>query len=332
VAPREPEAPRLRQNDVTIERVATLLAGAAPKGILVVRDELVGWISGMTAYNDAGRAFWVEAYGGRTYRVERQKHPEPIEVPRLAVAVYGGVQPDRLGVLMREADDGLLARMLWSWPDPIPFKLGYQAPGAQWAIRGLDRLRELDLQSGNPRSPIMVPLAPDAHADIETFGVEMQDRQSTAGGPLRSAVAKARGQALRLALVLEMMWWCGEDGMTPPPVGISRRAFAAAARLIGDYFVPMAERVYGDAAASERERGAATLARWIDRVRPKEIHVRHLQREVRLPGLRSAEQIRTAADALVEADWLKAPPRGEEFGQRGRIAYAVHPKLCGAAQ
>src|SRR5262249_51699421 len=31
----EPQAPRLRQNDVTIERVATLLATAAPKGLLL---------------------------------------------------------------------------------------------------------------------------------------------------------------------------------------------------------------------------------------------------------------------------------------------------------
>jgi hypothetical protein len=41
--------------------------------------------------------------------------------------------------------------------------------------------------------------------------------------------------------------------------------------LISDYFMPMAERVYGDAAATERERGAATLARWIFRERPTEL-------------------------------------------------------------
>ena len=135
---------------MTIESVATLLATAAPKGLLIVRDELAGWIAGMNAYNDAGRAFWVEAYGGRPYRVERQKHPEPIIIPRLAVAVYGGTQPDRLAPLMREADDGLLARFLWAWPEPIPFRLGRAAPGAQWAIGALDRLRELDLQPGDP--------------------------------------------------------------------------------------------------------------------------------------------------------------------------------------
>ena len=51
--PPEPQAPRLRQRDTTIERVATLLAAAAPKGLLIDRDEFAGWIDGMTAYNDA---------------------------------------------------------------------------------------------------------------------------------------------------------------------------------------------------------------------------------------------------------------------------------------
>jgi hypothetical protein len=102
----EPQAPRLRQHDITIEKVATLLATAAPKGLLIIRDEFAGWIDGMTSYNDAGRAFWIEAYGGRPYRVERQKHPEPIIISRLVVAAYGATQPDKVALLMRGADDG----------------------------------------------------------------------------------------------------------------------------------------------------------------------------------------------------------------------------------
>ena len=120
----EPQQPRLRQNDVTVERVATLLATAAPKGLLVWRDELAGWLHGMDAYSDAARAFWLEAYGGRPFRVERQKHPEPINVARNAVAVFGGTQPEKVAELFEAADDGLMARLLWSWPDTIRFRLG----------------------------------------------------------------------------------------------------------------------------------------------------------------------------------------------------------------
>jgi hypothetical protein len=325
----EPQSPRLRQNDVAIEKVAELLSGAAPKGLLIVRDEVAGWIAGMNAYNDAGRAFWIEAYGGRPYRVERKTRPEPIVIPRLAVSVYGGTQPDKLAALMRDPDDGLLARMLWTWPEPIPFRLGSAAPGTQWAIRALDRLRKLDLQPGDPSSPVPVPLTDEARELIEAFGGEMQDRQSAAGGLMRSSFGKARGQALRLALVLECLWWCGGEGTVPPPKHISAKAFIGAAHLISDYFMPMAERVYGDAATTKRDRNAATLARWIHSTRTKEVHIRQLQRHARLPGLKTAEDLREAAEALVEADWLRPPPTNGEFGPRLRVVYPVNPQLWG---
>jgi hypothetical protein len=45
--------------------------------------------------------------------------------------------------------------------------------------------------------------------------------------------------------------------------------------------------------------------------------------------LRSAEQIKKAADLLVEADWLRAPAK-TVFGQpRSRVAYPVTPRLWG---
>jgi hypothetical protein len=328
----EPQAPRLRQHDVTIEKVASLLAASAPKGLLICRDELAGWIDGMTAYNEAGRAFWIEAYGGRPYRVERQKHPEPIDIPRLAVAVYGGTQPDKFAMFMRAGDDGLFGRFLWIWPEPVPFRLADVVPGAQWAIAALDRVRELDLQPGDPPQPIRVPLTSQAREIIEEFGREMQERQSTAGGLLRSAFGKARGAALRLALVLEFLWWCGEDGVAPPPLTISARAFTAAALLVSDYFMAMAERVYGDAAATHEDRHAATLARWIIRERPNEVHPRQLQREVRLPGLRTADDIHAAATVLVESQWLRSPVPSTQFGPRARIAYQVNPRLWNSAR
>jgi hypothetical protein len=332
----EPQSPRLRQNDVTIERVATLLAGPAPKGLLIIRDELAGWVEGMTVYNSTGRTFYVEAWNGGPWRVERQKHPDhPILIQHHVVAVYGGVQPDRLAVLMKGTDDGLLARILWFWPDPIPFQLGRLAPDIEFAIDALDRLRLLDLQPGDqlgdPPAPIMVPLTAEARDMIEAFGCEMQDRKAAAGGLMRSAFGKTRGQALRLALVLEFLWWCGGKDRAAPPVEISARAFAAAARLMADYLIAMAERVYGDAAATDQERGAATLARWIFTERPAEIHVRRLQRDIRLPGLRSSDEIRSAADALVEADWLRKPTQSTGFQQRGKVAYAVNPRVWKAA-
>jgi hypothetical protein len=330
----EPQQPRLRQNDVTVEQVAAVLSDAAPKGLMVVRDEIAGWIAGMNAYNPAGRAFWIEAYGGRPYRVERRKHgTKPIDIPHLAVSVSGGTQPERLAQLIAGADDGLLSRIQWAWPDPVAFELGQETPGAVWAIDALDRLRELDLQPGDtpgfPSRPVLVPLTGQGQQLIGEFGREIQARRDNASGLLRSTYGKARGAALRLSLILEELWWCGRAGLTLPPDHITPRAFAAAATMVNDYFLPMAERVFGDAAASNTERIAATLARWIIKERPTEVHVRFLLREARLPGLRAAEQIKAAADALVEADWLHPPVKGTAFQQRGRVVYVVNPKLYG---
>jgi hypothetical protein len=330
-APPEPQAPRLRQNDVTVEKVATLLAGAAPKGLLIVRDEMAGWLGGMNQYHDSGRAFWIEAYGGRPYRVERQKHPMPIDVTRLVVAAYGGTQPEKLAGLLDEADDGLFSRIAWAWPSPIPFRLGRSAPQSAWAIEALDRLRQLDLKASmipgeNPR-PVLIPLTAEASAEIEQFGRDMQLAQQEAGGLMRSAYGKARGLTLRLSLVIEMLWWCGADGMGMPPALISMKAFLAAAMLVAEYFMPMAERVYGDAAATPTERNAAALARWIVKTKATEVHVRFLQREARLPGLREAEVIGEAIEALQEADWLGEQESGKPKGKRPRNAYPVNPRV-----
>jgi hypothetical protein len=224
-------------------------------------------------------------------------------------------------------DDGLFSRILWLWPDSIPFRLGEEIPGVTWAIEALDRLRELDLTPGDPPHPIFMQLTPDARQLMDEFGKEMEARLKQSGGLLRSAFGKARGGALRLSLVLEWLWCCAKADMSLPPDSISKKAFAAAATLVSEYFMPMAERVFGDAAATEAERNAATLARWIVKERPHEVHVRRLLREVRLPGLQSAEQVKTAAKILVDADWLHAPVIG--FGAQSKVVYAVNPQLRG---
>jgi hypothetical protein len=323
----EPLMPRLRQHDVTIEKVAELLSGSAPKGLLVVRDELCGWIVGMNAYNDAGRAFWIEAYGGRPYSVDRKSRPDPIIIARNVVGVIGNIQPGRLDELLRGADDGLMSRMLWCWPEPVDFNLAKSAPAVGWAIGALDRLRMLDLRDGHP---ICVPLVADAETLMVDFARQMQVAKAEAGGLLRSAYGKARGHALRLSLNLDLLWWCAKDSSEAPPTKISKRAFAAAASLMADYYVPMAERVYGDAGASKADCSAATIARWIMKTRPREVHVRRLQREVRLPGLVTAGEIRDAAEVLVDAGWLREPSPGTSFGPRARNAYSVNPRLTGA--
>ncbi len=62
--PQEPTARRYRTNDTTIEKLAELLI-ANPSGLLVHRDELMGWLRTLEKQGHEGdRAFYTEAWGG----------------------------------------------------------------------------------------------------------------------------------------------------------------------------------------------------------------------------------------------------------------------------
>jgi putative DNA primase/helicase len=144
---------------------------------------------------------------------------------------------------------------------------------------------------------------------------------------MRSAIGKARGLTLRLSLVLDHLYWCAEDGYSAPPDVINENTLLAAARFVSEYAMPMAERTYGDAACTILDRNTATLARWIKKERPGAIHVRNMQREVRLPGLTTAADIHSACKALIEAGWLGEPAGGTGFQRRGTKSYLVSPRL-----
>ena len=134
---------------------------------------------------------------------------------------------------------------------------------------------------------------------IERFARAMQDRQQDAGPFLRSVTGKARGQPLRLSLVLEFLWWCGEDGAPRRrPGSLHAHSLPRLASSVTTLSRSQSA-FYGTTAATARERNAATLARWILPTRAAEVHIRHLQRHVRLAGLRNAAQIREAAGRLV---------------------------------
>jgi hypothetical protein len=280
----EPQMPRLRMTDTTIEKLAELLCSAAPKGVWLSRDELAGFVLSMSVYNLAGRSFYLESYGGRAYTVDRVKHPVPFHIPYFTCALSGSIQPGRLAALMAaDADDGFMARLLMFWPEPVDLHMTEVAADTEFAVNALDRLRLLELRPiDDELCPVIVPLARAAWPLMEAFNRQTAAEKRLSAGLMTSAYGKCRGHALRLALVLELLWWCATDMnvLDPgPPSVISVEAFTAAARLVAEYFMPMAERVYGDAAVNEQDRAASLMARKICQDRFREVHVR-----TRLPG------------------------------------------------
>jgi hypothetical protein len=174
--PKRPIRPRLTVTDTTIEQLATILSGN-PKGLLVRRDELSGWFANFSRYNNGSdRPFWLEANGSRSYQVDRVRSEEPTLTRHLSLAVFGTIQPDRLADTLTGADDGFMSRFLWTRPEPKCFAMPDKELPQEDAIAALLRLQCI------------------------------QEREKSESGLMKSTLGKARGQALRLALVLEYLW------------------------------------------------------------------------------------------------------------------------------
>ncbi|MDF0603919.1 DUF3987 domain-containing protein, partial [Psychromarinibacter sp. C21-152] len=139
-----PVRDRIRIADATTEKVADLLSSTW-RGLLLCRDELSGWIGGMDRYNGGGdRPFWLEAYGGRAYCIDRKSSPDPITVEHLTIAVIGSTQPDKLeSLLVKADDDGLLARFLTVYPEPLPPVRPTVLLDSETPTAALKRLRSL---------------------------------------------------------------------------------------------------------------------------------------------------------------------------------------------
>jgi hypothetical protein len=335
IEPVEPVRPRVMVNDTTPEKLGELCA-AHPKGLTFFRDELAGWFGAFDRYSGSGaeRALWLEAYQGNSYTIDRVKSERAIRIPHFAIGVLGGIQPERLVDLLEGPDDGLTSRFTWSWPEPIPPKRPAQTADRAAAVKALMRLAQLKLGAddfGNPQ-PRVLRLDADAADVFHQWRQEHAAESRDLAGALASAWGKAPGHLLRLALVLEHIWWCGNGEGVEAPNSISRAAVTAAAVMVEDYNKPMAARVYGDAALPERDRLAATLARWVLKTKPTIINAKKLRREARLPGLKEADKVKLALDGLEDADWLRpAPTRQGGTPGRARADYAVNPKIVGIA-
>lgn len=324
----EPFPPRLSIADGTVERLA-VIAAKQPRGTLLARDELAGWLQGMTRYAGGGsdRPFWLEAYGGRGYTVQRMGR-EPVHIDRLSIGVTGGIQPDRLkSLLMQSDDDGLLARFMPIWPDPVTLhrpREGANGPFFDQAMGRLYRLQMLEEDGKSPR-PWLVAFAESACAALDAFRIATRAWEAGTEGLLLSFIGKLPGLAVRLSLVLSYLDWAVAD--QPEPMEISAAVFDRATHLIASYTLPMARRAYADASLSKVERSARRL---LDAIRDQGWR-RFTSREalrLDLKGLSSIAQLNPALTLLEDGDVIQpiAPTIGQQGGRPSRM-FAVNPAI-----
>jgi len=317
---------RLRVSDATTEKMAELLSQTS-RGLLMYRDELSGWLGGMDRYSNGGdRPFWLEAYGGRPFTVDRKSTPDPILVDRLSVAVIGGTQPDRLNsLLVKGDDDGLLARFLVVFPDPVPINLPTSTIDAVRLKDAFNRLRSLaPAIDGNGKDcPIKVNFDDAALARFQSFRVLCREWEGQAQGCYKSHLGKLPGHVVRVSCVLAHLDWAANP-FAMAPSRIDTGTIERAIHLVGDHLRPHAFRAYGAAQDSSEIRSARRLAQFIVDETPTTVNAREIQKR-KLANLGSAEDIKAALGVLEQADWVRRET-AQTYG-RPKTYWIVNPHL-----
>lgn len=336
--PAEPLARRYVVNDATVEKLGELLT-MNQWGLLVYRDELHGLLCSMDRQGQEGaRGFYLTGYdGNQGHAVDRIGRGESY-IPRVCLAMLGGMQPGKLQSYVREAvaggagDDGLLQRFgLAVWPDVnrefvyVDRRPDTPSKQAAWAV--FERL--VRLQPASDDTPQEWRFTPAAQALFEEWLIPFENeiRGEELHPALVSHLSKYRKLIPALALIFALV-------DTPDSGGVIHDRELSRALAWGEYLRSHAERIYAAALIPE----TAAAKQLLDKIRagklcdgdgvileaftPRLVAVKHWA------GLGTPDAVRKAADLLVDYGWLarELVPTGPSGG-RPTERYLIHPAL-----
>ncbi|NVO05674.1 MAG: DUF3987 domain-containing protein [Rhodoferax sp.] len=335
-APAEPKARRLIVNDATVEKLGELME-QNPWGTLSYRDELNGLLTSLDKQGQEGsRAFYLTSYdGNQGYTFDRIARGT-VHIPRVCLAMIGGIQPGRIQEYVRgavaggSADDGLLQRFgLLVWPDVtgeyVHIDQWPDTPAKQTAWAVFERLAAL--QPANDTDPVIWRFTPAAQEIFVEWLVpfETEIRGDTMHPAMVSHLAKYRKLIPALALVFALI-------DTPDSGGVIHEDELIRALAWGENLRSHANRLYAAAVMPETTDAASLLAKiragkltdtdgvMLESFTPRQIAVKGWA------GLGTPDAVRKAADLLADYAWLRKDltPTGATGG-RPSERYIINP-------
>src|SRR5215467_6751542 len=127
--PSEPKYTRYTTNDSSYQKLGELLE-ANPRGILVVRDELISLLRHLDQeQNSEARGFYMTGWNGDSPYIFDRIGRGTIRLPAICISVIGCTTPEALSTYVKRAmsggeeDIGLIQRFgLIAWPDQTDWK------------------------------------------------------------------------------------------------------------------------------------------------------------------------------------------------------------------
>ena len=340
--PAEPTARRYIVNDATVEKLGELMQ-QNEWGTLSYRDELYGLLTGLDKPGQEGsRAFYLQSYdGNQGYTFDRIMRGT-VHIPRVCLAMIGGIQPGRMQEYVRgavaggSADDGLLQRFgLTVWPDVtgefVHVDQWPDTPAKQTAWAVFERLAEL--QPASDTEPNIWRFDDAAQALFVEWLVpfEIEIRGNDLHPAMVSHLSKYRKLIPALALVFALI-------DTPDTGGVIHERELIRALSFGDYLRSHANRLYAAAVTPETTDAVTLLSRIkagklvdrdgviMDSFTPRQVAQKCWA------GLGTPNAVRKAAEVLADFDHLRRDVvQSGAAGGRPSDRFTINPMTRGAA-
>lgn len=317
--------------DGTVEKIGELL-NQNPRGLLLARDELSGWLRNLDKSGREGdREFFLEAWNGSGgYSVDRIGRGT-LHIPALCLSIIGTIQPGKLSSYVSGAlgsgagDDGLLQRFqLAVWPEITPQWINVDEwPDTGAKNRAFDLFKQLD-QLPMPEGDGVQGLhfAPDAQQLFDAWRDELEARLRSSEMNDRPAfeshLAKYRSLLPSLALIFQLVENPGSDA-----VGLDAARNAAA---WCEYLEGHARKIYSAEIHPEITAAHALAKKISTGAIEHQCTIRDVYRR-QWSGLDAPETVMDALEVLSRCNWVRT---GEKHnGSRPAEIIELHPELRG---
>lgn len=325
--PPAPMEKRLIASDCTVEKLGDILAKAEPRGILIDRDELTGWLASMDAYRAGSggkdKAAWLEAYNGGSLQIDRVSRGS-LWVENWSACVVGGIQPSVIHDYANSTShDGMLQRFLLIHAGQA--RQGKDRRPDIAAMQSYEQLVEhLSEVRGQPGRS--VKLSEQAHQVREQFNEKLH--KATVAMPnkhLSAALGKWEGMFARLLLIYHAAE-CASLSIHPIERTVSEDSAHRVATLLWRVILPHTMAFYdGLDPADQNARALAglLLARgWARFTVKRDLH-NHMLAWRKLRDWERDEVL----DRLEAYGWI-SPEISARIGDRGRPAsYLVNTSV-----
>ncbi|CAK01436.1 YfjI family protein [Bartonella tribocorum] len=315
---------RLIVNDVTVEKLGELLK-ENPRGLLLVRDELAGFLSNLERKEyQSDRSFYLTAFNGnKSYTYDRIGRGT-IFIPNATVSIIGGIQPARIIPIIQDMhrginDDGLMQRFqMLIFPDERQEQLWIDRPPNQKAWESYQGVfRSLyDKPLGSPKYPITIRFSAEAQEMFREWWEDFQKRIKNGhfSSSLKAHLLKMPKTIVSLALIFELT----EGGRFE----INKDALQTALRW-EKYLFSHVKRLYA-AADSLATEGAKLIVERCDHL-PDVFTLRDIHQRS-WTHLKDNQTVKQALELLCRSNHIR-PIANENSSQSGRptIRYEWHP-------